>query len=342
MSAPNPPKPLSLARERTPAPASSEEGTEYIRAWHERESFGTDPVDAFVLILKTSGCYWARVRGCTMCGYAKETLGRAASREEIEAQVSRALRAYRDEPYVKIFTSGSFLDPSEVPVDARKAVAEAFRGRAQRLLFESLPEFLTEESVGGMRDAFGGEIEVAVGLETTQDEVLRRSVDKVSTVAEYLESAARVRRAGGLTKAYLLLKPPYLSEREAVEDAVTSIQRSAPYFSTISVNPVHIQNGTMVEHLWHRGLYRPPWLWSLVETMVRGKQALPEGVRLVSFPTSGGNRRGVHNCLSCDPGILKEIERASLTQDFTHLADLPECGCREQWKWNEGLEALVP
>jgi hypothetical protein len=277
-----------------------------------------------------------------MCGYSRETLGREVTAEEVGQQVESALKRYHDEPYVKVFTSGSFLDPSEIPADSRHAVLDAFKGRAKRLLVESLPEFVTEGVVGELKDGFGGEVEVALGLETTQDEVLHKSVNKVSKVNEYLEAAVRTRKAGGLPKAYLLLKPPYLTEREAIEDTVTSIVRAAKYFSTISVNPVHIQGGTVVEHLWRRHMYRPPWLWSLVEAMVRGRETIDPSVRLVSFPTSGGNLRGVHNCLKCDMRILKAVEWASLTQDFRGLNELQDCACKERWRWECELEAMAP
>ena len=342
MSAPGPPVALSLARERRPAAASSADASHYVNAWREPEALGAERVDAFVLILRTRGCYWADAKGCTMCGYARDTLGRSATEEEIGRQVAAALHRYRGEPYVKIYTSGSFLDPREVPPKARSTVVRAFAGPARRLLLESLPEFAQVEDLRALREELGAELEVALGLESTQPEVLSRAVHKHEPPSEYFAAAARVRESGARPKAYLLLKPPYLTEREAIEDTVRSIREAQPHFDTLSVNPVHIQGGTVVEHLYRRGLYRPPWLWSLVEVLRRGKASLGEGKRLVSFPTSGGNRRGVHNCLGCDAGILHAIEEASLSQDFSALDTLPACACREQWARVNALEALAP
>jgi radical SAM enzyme (TIGR01210 family) len=313
-----------------------------VKLWQEPESLRGERVQAFVLILRTRGCYWADVNGCTMCGYARDTLGRSATEEEIGLQIARALASYRDEPYVKIYTSGSFLDPREVPESSRSRVAAAFAGRARRLLVESLPEFATPEAIETLRESFGGTVEVALGLESTQPRVLSKAVHKHETPSEYLEAADRVRRAGASPKAYLLLKPPYLTERESIEDTVTSVARASPHFDTLSVNPVHLQGGTVVEHLFRRGLYRPPWLWSLAEVLVRGNRVRAPGTRLVSFPTSGGNPRGVHNCLRCDPAILSRVQEASLDQDFSPLETLPDCPCRETWRCSMALEALSP
>lgn len=331
-----------VAQDRRPAPGSPQDARRYVNLWKEPEALQGERTTAFVLILRTRGCYWADLKGCTMCGYARDTLGRSATQEEIAEQVEHALLQYHDEPYVKIYTSGSFFDPREVPDASRAKVAQAFGGRARRLLVETLPEFVDEARVGELRDALGGEIEVSLGLESSQEEVLRRAVNKNSPPSAYFEAAGRVRRGGGSPKAYLLLKPPYLTEREAIEDTVLSVKLASEHFDTLSINPVHLQGGTVVEHLFRRGLYRPPWLWSLTEALARGASVRRQGTRLVSFPTSGGNRRGVHNCLSCDRGLLSIIEEVSLTQDFAPLDRLPTCACRERWELEQALEPLAP
>ncbi|MGI0132457.1 MAG: archaeosine biosynthesis radical SAM protein RaSEA [Thermoplasmata archaeon] len=328
----------SVAQERRPPPAPPDAARRFVHQWVEDEAIGTERLRAFVLILRTRGCYWADVKGCSMCGYAKDTLGRSATPGELAAQLTSAMARYRGEPYVKVYTSGSFLDDREVDPASRLALVRAFAPTARRLLIETLPEFVQEESVGPLRDAFPGEIEVAQGLESTQPEILQRFVNKGSPPSEYLAAADRLRAMRVRAKAYLLLKPPYLTEDEAVEDVVTSIAIAGTRFDAISVNPVHIQNGTVVEWLYRRGRYRPPWLWSLVEAMRRGA-AIRGAARLVTFPTAGGVARGPHNCGQCDARVLAGLEEASLSQDFRALDDLT-CACRGTWRSRSELEAL--
>jgi archaeosine synthase beta-subunit len=320
----------SVARDRRPDPAPSGEARRYVNQWVEDEAIGAERVRAFVLILRTRGCYWADLKGCSMCGYSKDTLGRSATPEELAEQLARALARYRDEPYVKVYTSGSFLDDREVDPASRLALVSAFSGRARRLLFETLPEFVRPETIEPLRDAFGGETEVALGLESTDPTVLGRFVNKGSPPAEYLDAGDRLRELRVRSKAYLLLKPPYLTESEAAQDVLRSIREAAPHFDALSVNPVHIQNGTVVEWLYHRGRYRPPWLWSLVDVLREGS-ATRERARLVSFPTAGGLARGPHNCGSCDARVLAAIEEASLSQEFSALGAL-DCACRDEWR----------
>jgi radical SAM enzyme (TIGR01210 family) len=327
-----------VAEARRPPPAAPDAASRYVNLWTEPEALGTERVPAFVVILKTRGCYWADVKGCSMCGYSRDTLGRSATPDELAHQLSAALARYRDEPYVKFYTSGSFLDDREVDPASRERIVRAFSGRARRLLFETLPEFAHDGTLGPLKEAFSGELEVAMGLESTQPEILQRFVNKGSPPSEYLEAADRVRSLGLRTKAYLLLKPPHLTERESIEDVVRSVELAAPRFDAISINPVHIQGGTVVEWLYQRGRYRPPWLWSLAETIARGS-ALRGTTRLVSFPTAGGLPRGPHNCGACDRAVLAAIEEASLSQRFDGLGGL-ECACRADWSASGGLEPL--
>ena len=328
----------SVARDRRPAPAAPDAARHYVREWTEDEAIGTERVRAFVLILKTRGCYWADVKGCTMCGYSRDTLGRSATPAELTEQLSRALARYHDEPYVKVYTSGSFLDDREVDAASRERIVSAFSGRARRFLLETLPEFATAENLRPLRAAFSGELEVALGLESTDPVVLSKYVHKSAAPEEYLSAADRVRALGLRAKAYLLLKPPYLTESESVDDVVRSIEEAAAHFETISINPVHIQNGTVVEWLFRRGRYRPPWLWSVVDALQRGAR-VRGAARLVSFPTAGGLPRGPHNCGRCDARVLAGIEASSLGQEFSGLDGL-DCECRRSWDTACRLEPL--
>ncbi len=328
----------AVARDRRPAPAEADAASRYVRLWVEPEAIGADRVPAFVLILHTRGCYWADQKGCSMCGYAKDTLGRSATPAELASQLTRALGHYRGEPYVKIYTSGSFLDDREVDPESRAGVVRAFAGSARRLLFETLPEFATDANVAPLREAFRGELEVALGLESTDPVVLAKYVHKNAPPSEYLAAGDRLRALGVRAKAYLLLKPPYLSESESVDDVVRSIGEASGHFDALSVNPVHIQNGTVVEWLYRRGRYRPPWLWSVVEALRNGAP-VRGAARLVSFPTAGGLPRGPHNCGRCDARVLAALEAASLDQSFGAL-DALDCACRTTWSAARDLEPL--
>src|ERR1700730_17987520 len=127
----------AVAQERRPMPAGPNAAQQFVNQWVEDEAIGGERVGAFVLILKSRGCYWADVKGCSMCGYAKDTLGRSATSEELASQLKNALARSHGELYVKVYTSGSFLDAREVDPASRLALVSAFAPKARRLLFET-------------------------------------------------------------------------------------------------------------------------------------------------------------------------------------------------------------
>ncbi|MCK4615023.1 MAG: archaeosine biosynthesis radical SAM protein RaSEA, partial [Thermoplasmata archaeon] len=192
-----------------------------------------------------------------------------------------------------------------------------------RVLIESRPEFVKEEILRELNKNMN--LEVAIGLESASDEVLMHSVNKGFRFADY-ERAAKVLNSLRIPlRTYLLLKPPFMSEAWAIRDAVASIRAAEKYSETISINPLNIQSFTLVEHLYRKGDYHPPFLWSLLEVLKTESRA-----RLISAPSGGGTRRGVHNCGRCDASILKRVKEFSLTQDKALLEY--ECDCKEEWK----------
>ena len=115
-------------------------------------------------------------------------------------------------------------------------------------------------------------------------------------------------------------------------DMVRSVRELIQHFpeQTISINPMNIQKRTVVERLFQRGLYRPPWLWSLVKVIMDVEEDVMDTVKLMSSPTGGGKVRGVHNCGKCDLMVLESIKRFSLTQDFSHIMPPLDC-CERDW-----------
>jgi radical SAM enzyme (TIGR01210 family) len=212
--------------------------------------------------------------------------------------------------------------------------------RFKRLLVESRPEFVTEDRVKPLLSR-GVELEIAFGLESANDAVLEETINKGNTALENREGALRAHSYGARVKSYLLLKPPFLTEAEAIEDSVAGAAYAAEFSDTISVNPMNIHKGTLVERLFYEGAYRPPWLWSVVEVMRRGIPATGGRARLMSAPTGASTSRGASNCGRCDGEVLQAIAKASADQDVSPLERL-DCPCKRRWQWELNLGALAP
>ncbi len=307
---------------------------EYSALWFEDEPYRGRRERSMVLVLRTSGCFWFTSGGCTMCGYYSDTNPTRVSSDNLKKQVDNAFEKYNNEKVVKIYNSGSFFDPNEISVESAKYLLKKFEN-AERIIVESRPEFIRENILNNFLE-FKEKLMVALGLESSSDEVLENSINKGFSVQEYVRAAQYLNSFGIPIKTYVLLKPPFLTEKKAIEDAINSSIFSSKFSEVVSLNPVNIQKGTLVEYLWHKGFYRAPWLWSVVEVLK--KTAFTK--KVVCFPTAPGKERGAHNCGKCDDYVIKSIEEFSFLQDENILYSIKPCSCKETWEKVLDLENL--
>lgn len=307
---------------------------EYISTWTEKDVLDGKVVDAWVIIFRTRGCYWARKSGCSMCGYVNDVAVEVAP-ADLEVQLEKVLSRHAGQPFVKVYTSGNFFDEHEVFPEVRRQILKELGARCEKVMVETLSHLVRREPLEeGMRHA--GKFEIALGLESANDVVLRHAVNKFWGLREHVRAAHLAHEVGATVKSYLLLKPPFLTEREAIEDAVETAHAVDPVSDTISINPMNVQRNTVVDHLFRRAEYRPPWLWSVAEVLRRCRDLR---ALVKSHPTAGGMRRGAHNCGECDRSFLAAIEDRSL--GIEDRLDNLACHCREEWEDLLELEGLM-
>ncbi|HDM66868.1 MAG TPA: TIGR01210 family radical SAM protein [Thermoplasmatales archaeon] len=311
-----------------------------IRCWSEKDVLDDKPSRAYVIILYTRGCSWAHESGCSMCGYFNDSAWQEIPWEKLVEQFKNALRNYSDEPILKIFTSGSFLDDKEIPSKVREKIIDMIPRSVRKLIVESRPEYITNDTLSYLKNNVGGRIlEIGVGLETSSDEIREKVINKGFTFKEYIESVKLIREYGFKLKTYILVKPPFLTEKDSIEDTIRSVREIKNITDTISFNPVNVQRRTIVEYLWRNYRYRPPWLWSIIEILKESKRIVSK-VRLQCDIVAGGTNRGAHNCFRCDKTILEAISDFSINQDSTVFNDL-NCSCIDLWREHLELEPLL-
>ncbi len=292
-----------------------------LRVWTERERFHGKVLKCLTVILQTKGCYWNR---CLMCGFSKEL--NSKTRFTLREQIEMAVKG-EEFDVLKIFTSGSFFDSREVPDEFRSYLYTLLQSMdVKKLIVESRPEFIRDGVMNELA-SMPFEAEVGIGLETSNDFIRQNCINKGFTFRDFTEAAKKLRDYGIRVKTYLLLKPPFLSEKEAIEDAVHSSMDVMDYTDIVSLNLMYIPSNTYVEKLWCRKLYRPPWLWSAIEVLRRVRSGEME---IVCDPVAAGSERGPHNCRKCDKYVAEAIKKFSLSQN---LADLNvSCDCIRIWQ----------
>ena len=310
------------------------------------------PTTAATVILRTKGCHWWWSSGCTFCGYFNDTRDDVTS-DNLHAQWDFAKKKFDDfaeHGMVKVYTSGSLLEDREIPLDFQETVLRDCHELGKELVIESRTEQCNEEKLE-WATKINPNFTVAIGLEALDDEVLRFHVNKGFSVKSWYRAVENLKKFDLRVKTYLMFKPPFMSEGDSLTHTAKWIAGVAELSDEISVNPMNIQNGTVIDRLFRAGDYRPPWLWSLVQLIEDVHNIIhPEGgkngeddqvSRLIIHPTAAGVVRGSHNCGKCDKEVAAAIERYSVSGDMNDFAGL-DCECKKIWRDELALDQSVP
>ena len=116
--------------------------TKPVRCWIEKDVLNGKIVDTFVIIFRTRGCSWALNSGCSMCGYYNDSMWNKVSDKDLLKQFEVAMQKYSGEKFVKIFTSGSFLDYNEINPKVRNEILCKLGETISKVSTESSPEYI--------------------------------------------------------------------------------------------------------------------------------------------------------------------------------------------------------
>jgi len=307
-------------------------------SWSSKDLLYSGVGNAIFIILPTSGCAHALSEsgGCTMCSYiADSPLEKVSSNELIEIFGNlMEMHEIKPKTVVKIFVSGSFLNEEELPEEARDEILKRLNKEEniEEVVIESRPEFVTEKVLQECCILLPDKIfEVSIGLESSSDYIKKYKINKGFLNEDFERAITVIKKLKPdykiTSKAYLFVKPILTSEKEAIEDAVASAQYAEKIgVDRISFCPATIHKGTLMEFLWRRGSYQPPWIWSILEIIrrVRSEVKIP-----VIMDNSGfGTRRGPFNCKKCNRKFKNLIIESNLNQS---IPEEFECECKYKW-----------
>lgn len=306
-----------------------------LASWKGRDRFFGDIKSTLTAIFLSGGCSWNR---CRMCGYKNDRDTSENLVSNMKEQIAWLGNTYSPDEYDigKIFTSGSLFDAHEVPGEILDAFGMFFKGKP--LIVESRCEYVTKEAIERLMTTLdtgqNHPLTIAIGLETTSDTIREKSINKGNTFADFKNAANTAHACGAAVKAYLMMKPLFLTEKEAMDDMTKSIREVAPYADMISMNLCTVQAKTELEQYWRSQSFRPPYLWSAVKVL------LDADVFVSCDPVGGGFIRGPHNgtkqCDGClDAEIVAAITEYSLSGDKTVLQNVWDAGesSREEWQF---------
>lgn len=143
---------------------------------------------------------------------------------------------------------------------------------------------------------------------------------------------------------HVLAKPPFLTEKEAINDSVRTIRyvfklgKKLNVKTKIALEPVFVKKPSLVYDLYKKNSYKTVWLWSIIKTLEKISDLgdiqvgiSSEGVKWYEMPK---------NCEECTRKVLDDIIEYNVTQNVDSFKDL-KCGCREKWE-RELNETAIP
>jgi len=234
---------------------------------------------------------------------------------------------------IKIFNGGSYFPEAELPQDFQHFIYQdvAKRSHIKQLVVESHPSYIKQRKLDIAKEMLGNtDLMVAMGFESHHN-VIRNTILKKGISLSLFEQKVRLlQRQGVQVFAYVFLKAPQLSEKQALDETLATLT----YLHNLGVDEMalscaFVPEGTELAKQYHLGTFRPPWLWSILEIIkVADKQGWPLSVG--GFEDTPPPIAGPSNCVQCDPQINAIIDHHRLHGKISAAPDVT-CDCHSKW-----------
>jgi radical SAM enzyme (TIGR01210 family) len=226
------------------------------------------------VFLTNRECPWR----CVLCDLWRHTLPESVPVGAILKQLAGVQAEVVPDParrWVKLYNAGSFFDAGAIPPEDHEGIAR-WCDPYHRVTVESHPSLIGPR-VWAFRERLrpGTQLEVAMGLETAHPEVLER-LNKGITLEGFRRAVKGLKAEGCLVRVFVLVKPPFLADEEAVIWGERSVEFALECGAdVVSLIPTRGGNGAM-ESLARQGQFAPPSIDAL-EAVLRHGLGLGQG-----------------------------------------------------------------
>ena len=201
------------------------------------------------MVLERGKCFWGK---CYFCGWGKKVVERSI--EEVKRIFDKFISSKQDIERLKIFSSGSFLDPKQFPEELQDYIfRRAEEYGIKEIVIESRPEFITENVVSRLSQ-YKVKITVAMGLEVADNEALK-ILNKGMTVEQYIRAATLLKKYGLGVRTYVLVNPH--SKIRSPEYVHKTIELALKYSDSIVVINTYPHKNSDLWEDWINGKWRP-------------------------------------------------------------------------------------
>lgn len=304
--------------------------------------FEGESINRLIIYLRSSGCQWMLEDdngGCAMCGHlAGTTRGRKISTSEYVLQLQDIISKidFKEISMMCVYNAGSFFNDAEIEEEARVAIYKEIAkiSEIRHIIFESRPKHITEEKMKSLtKYLVGKSIEIGMGLESSDEYVREICLNKGFVEQEFRTAVQTLKKYSVKSLAYVLLKPPFLTESMGIEDSIRTIQWAFTNgIDVVSLEPVSVQKNTLLYLMMKVGMYCPPYIWSVLKVI--------EGVHDYGLVRIGGfeyfplPKEVTHNCDLCNDYFINVIEKYNETNNIEIVKEAldSDCeGCKDVW-----------
>ena len=322
--------------------------------------YNGDIIDRIMVVLRTNGCeHYKKTGGCSMCSHFNGTPAHQVTDENYIAQWNSILKGeniekqdfkfnLNDYPVLCLYNLGSLLNENEISPRVIQYIFNSLNdfSNIKKVIIESRAEYVNKKSLKNIKEVYNGLVEVGIGVESTNKTIRElchhKGIDDLNIIKK---SVKTLHEYGFLALAYVNFKPVFLTEKEAVDDAIkTAVDCFKMGFDAVSIEPTSLQDYSLANYLYEMGQYRVPWLWS-IETIIEGiykelnskkvdiriggyfDEEVLSGSQGVGY--AGKNEIFPHltssNCSLCTPKYIDGIKMFNATYDIKKLKEIKKC-----------------
>lgn len=203
---------------------------------------------------------------CTMCDLWQYTSSENTPVGAIPFQLSQVLSTEDTlkRQWLKLYNASNFFDARSIPQEDHGAIAE-YCSSFERVIVENHPRFC-DGRMQEFAEAIGGQLEVAMGLETIHPKAVA-ALNKGMSLDDFERAVERCLGFGIDVRVFVLFHPPGIAIDESVEWTWKTVAYAFDrHVRHVSIIPVRAGNG-WIDKLIDAGHYQLPTV-SMVRSLL--------------------------------------------------------------------------
>lgn len=236
------------------------------RSTHNKFKWQNANINRLTITAPGSGC---KSDSCVMCPLPRFK-NKIFANEDIFQAIKMDIESSKEKiDMLSLYIDGSYYDQRELSIELREEIEKLILIHKIPIYnIETLPSKFPEEEIIKTKVVTKSLLLINVGIQTSNDDIRKYCIgspfngihiNRMMRIKKHLELRLR---------AYLLFKPPFLNEQEAMLDIENSIKYCIMnQYDIISVNPCKVARGTLLEHLYNHNFYSVPHYFSVAKAL---------------------------------------------------------------------------